>query len=140
VPDQPGAVEVECPDPGALIVRTQAVRAVNYFDERYGEFGSDLELYTRAFRASKKIEAVPSIRALCRRGDGLWSPESPAAESALNADYGIGLAAYTSKHYGWLAGFRLKTRMIFHALIHFRFGLLSQLLNGQKIDGSQRAL
>ncbi len=130
-------VDVECPDPGAVMARLHAVKGMNYFDERYGQFGSDLDFFTQAFKASKRISVLPAVRAQCRRGADLWTPSSTAAQTTLSADYAVGIAAYTSKHYGWAAGFRIRLRMIFRSLLHFQFGLLSQILNGQKIDGSQ---
>jgi len=139
VPEGDGPLEVDCPDPRAVMLKTQSVRGMNYFDERYGEFGSDVELFTQAYRASKRAVVFREITAVARSGEGLWSPTSEAERTCLTADFGNGLVAYTGKHYGWFAGFKMRLRVLFHALGGFRLGLLSQLLGGQIVDGSQRA-
>jgi|GEM_PF-244213 len=133
-------VAVECPDPAAVAARIRAIKGMNYFDERYGEFGSDLELATQAYRASKRIFLLPAITAVARRGKGPAESETEAAATCLQADYGNGVAAYVEKYYGWGAGLKIRLRMMLRALGSFRLGLLSQLLAGQKIDGSQRAV
>jgi len=131
---------VDCPDPRAVMLRTQSLRGMNYFDERYGEFGPDIELFTQVYRASKRAVVFRGITAVVHDNEGLWSPASEAERTCLAADFGNGLVAYTGKHYGWLAGFKMRLRVLLHALGEFRLGLLGQLLGGQTVDGSQRAL
>ncbi len=130
---------VEYPDSRAVLVRSQFVRGMNYFDERYGEFGSDLELFRRVRGASRHILLLPSVKVITHGDEGLWSPDS-AARTALVADYGIGIIGYSDKHFGWGAGLKVRLRMWFRALATLQLGLLTQLLGGQKIDGSQQAL
>ena len=127
---------VECADPRAVLVRRLFVKGMNYFDERYGEFGSDLELFVQVRSAGKKILVLPAARAVCRSGEDGWKPDSAAAAD-LDADYISGIIAFTSKHYGWAAGLKLRISSILRALFSFRFGVLSRLVAGQKVDGSQ---
>lgn len=140
VPEGEGPLEVDCPDPRAVMLWTQSLRGMNYFDERYGEFGPDIELFTQVYRASKRAVVFRGITAIVHGNEGLWSPASEAERTCLAADFGNGLVAYTGKHYGWLAGFKMRLRVLLHALGEFRLGLLGQLLGGQTVDGSQRAL
>jgi GT2 family glycosyltransferase len=133
-------IDFECPDPRALLVRTHAVKAMNYFDERYGEFGSDVDLYTHAYKASKRLSLVPAARVECRGTEGVWQPDDPGAKQALTADFAVGAIAYTGKHYGWWPALRLRLKMSLRALGQFQLGLLSQILNSQKVDGSQQSL
>lgn len=130
-PEGNGVAPVECPDPRMVLVRKQFVKGMNYFDEHYGEFGSDLELYTQAYRVSKRVLLAPGVRAGAPR---LTGRELPAE---LIADFGSGIITYTRKHYGWVAGLKIRLRMLLHCLVGFRLGLLSRLLSGYKIDGSQ---
>ncbi|MCP5118815.1 MAG: hypothetical protein GY953_49010, partial [bacterium] len=110
-------VEVECPDPRAVLVRTVAVKGMNYFDERYGHFGSNLELAAQALRAGKQILLVPGVKAVTRNGEGLWQPEHPAAEADLRGDFGTGVIAYAGKHFGFGASLKARLRMLAGSLI-----------------------
>ena len=126
---------VECPDLRALLVRASFVRGMNFFDSRYGEFGSDLELVTRAFRASRPILLIPAVRAVAPGG---MDPEASSGESdLLRLDHAAGLTAYAGKHFGFGAALKLRLRVLVWALVRFRLGLLFQLLSGAKVDGSQ---
>ncbi len=126
------AIAVECPHPAAVLLRTQALRGMNYFDERYGEFGSDLDFAAQARKASRRILVLPSVTVTFH--GSLTGTPLPGIHLA---DFGNGLAAYAAKHFGWAAGLRLKAGMALRALARFDLGLLSLLLSGQKIDGSQ---
>ncbi|MGH9558140.1 MAG: hypothetical protein ACRD30_02805, partial [Bryobacteraceae bacterium] len=55
----------------------------------------------------------------------------------LTADRILGASAYVGKYYGFFAGAMFRTGAIFRALGRFDFGLLSRLMSGQKLDGSQ---
>ncbi len=135
-----GKIPVECPEPAAVLVRTGFVKGMSYFDERYGEFGSDLDLFTQAHRAAKKIYVLPAVRALWRAAEGMWTPSHPPARTLVAADYGIGAVTYVGKHYGWAAGLKLRVRMLLRALGRMQLGLFVHLLSGHKIDGSQQEL
>jgi len=126
-----GELVVGCPDPRAVLVRTRFVKGMNYFDERYGEFGSDLELYTQAYRASKRVVILGGVRAVAPEAGGEPVP------TALIADYGNGIITYAEKHYGWVSGMKIRLKMLLRALFGFRLSLLVRLLSGYKVDGSQ---
>jgi GT2 family glycosyltransferase len=132
-------IRVECPDPRAVLIRARFVRGMNYFDERYGEFGSELDWITRAWKASRPVILLPAVQAVCHGGDGLWRPRDDAGWEALEADFAAGLATYARRHYGWAAALKLQIRMALRALTGLRFGLFSKVLSGGKIDGSQTA-
>ncbi len=129
---QSGEQALECLDPRAFLVRTQAVRGMNYFDERYGDFGSELDFFTQAYKASKKLLLLGSVRARIGPAAG----ERRLLGEAL-VDYANGIAAYTAKHYGWAAWLRIKLGFVFRALARFDIGLLLGVLSGRVIDGSQ---
>lgn len=131
------ALVAECPDPRAVLVRRLFIKGMNYFDEKYGQFGSNLELFVQVRRAGKKILQLKEARAICASGNDAWKPSNSAAEADFDADYASGIIAYTSKHYGWAAGLKLRILSILAALIRCRFGVLTRLVTGQKIDGSQ---
>ena len=133
-------VEVECPDPRAVLVYTKAVKGMNYFDERYGHFGSNLELAAQALRANRRILLLPGSRAVVRGDEGLWQPEGAAAEADLAGDFGTGIIAYTGKHFGWSAALKVRLKMLAKSVLKFDLGAVSRLIGGAKIDGSQQGL
>lgn len=133
-------IEVDFPDPRAVLIRTQAIRGMNYIDERYGEFGSSLEVPAQAARAGKRILLLPGVRAVTRNGEGLWRPTTAAARDDLLADFAHGIITYAGKHYGFLKGFRIRLGMLLGTLFTARLGLFGRLLGGHKIDGSQQGL
>ncbi len=122
----------ECLDPRAFLVRTQAVRGMNYFDERYGDFGSELDFFTQAYKASKKLLLLRSARAALGS-----AAEARRLRAEELVDYANGISAYTGKHYGWAAWLRVKLGFVFRALVRFDLGLLAGVLSGRIIDGSQ---
>ena len=133
-------IEVECPDPRAVLVRMRAVRGMNYFDERYGHFGSNLEFAAQALRANKRILLLPGPRVVVREDEGLWKPEGAAAEADLTGDFGTGVIGYASKHFGWSAALKVRLKMMAKSLFRFDLGVLNRLVSGAKIDGSQQGL
>jgi len=126
------SVVVEYPGREAVMVRKVFVRGMNYFDDRFGQFGADIDLAMQIRRAGKKIRLYPSIRAV-RHED----QDPLAGDRLLEADRILGAAALIGKYEGFLAGLRFRLTAILKALVGFKFGLLSALLSGQKIDGSQ---
>jgi GT2 family glycosyltransferase len=121
----------------ALMVTKYFVRGLNYLDERYGEFGADAEMCYQIRRAQRKILAAPSVRVTCVRAP---VERSTAARNLVEADRLLGLAKFFSKHYGFGAGLLFRLKAILGALFSLRFGLLSHLVTGQKIDGSQSVI
>jgi GT2 family glycosyltransferase len=140
------SVAVGYPGREALMVRKQFIRAFNWLDDRYGEFGGDLEVAFQIRRANRKALLIPAIRATLIAAEPLGF--DTAALATLSADRAHGAAVFLGKHFGWLAGFQFRLSAIFHTLGQllsfrqpgFQFRVLSALLSGQKIDGSQRSL
>ena len=110
--------------------RTFFLRALRHIDERYGNYGSAIELGAQVRRAAKKLVILPAITAIHE------SLESPMSQGALRGDRAAGTAAFLGKHHGFASSlvYRLKTALI--ALVSFRFSVLAGVVSGQKIDGT----
>ena len=120
---------VSYPRGAALMVRAFVIKSTRHIDERYGQFGSDADLAAQIGRGGRKILLVPTARVRHYGGD---------RESAmLRADFRMGCAAYLSKYHGFLPGLQARLGAILGALAGFRFGELSFLTSGQKVDGKQ---
>ncbi|MGH9673344.1 MAG: glycosyltransferase [Bryobacteraceae bacterium] len=139
-------VEAEYPSPDAVFLRRLFVKGMNYFDQRYGEFGSDLELFTQVRRAGRKALILPAVHAVSHREAS--NAMDSAARACLSADRALGSAAWTGKHFGWLAGLRLRLRIVLVAFgllfgltdFFYRFGVFSRVVKGEKVDGFQKGL
>jgi GT2 family glycosyltransferase len=118
----------------AMLARKYFIRGINYFDERYGEFGADAELSFQVKRAGRTIKVLPWIQVM-RTG----SPARPSssAENLLVADRIHGIAVYLGKHHGFFSGLTFRISEIIKALLSFRLGLFASLITDSKIDGSQ---
>ncbi len=148
--DASEAIAVDWPGPAVLLVRRAFVRGMNFFDERYGHFGSDLELCTQVRRAGRKTLLLPQCRAIWREGGGTWVPSEAAQRALLLADRASGLVTHSGKHYG--SGFGLKLRLMAWAAgqalkalvtardVSYSFAVLNNLFSGSKIDGTQQVL
>jgi glycosyltransferase involved in cell wall biosynthesis len=135
-PDLTGElVPVEYASRGALMVRKDFIRGMNYFDERYGHAWGDLELAWQIHNAQRKTVLA------ARLGAEWIAPVEPfyAGMTTLVDRYN-GAAAYLGKHVGFGAGLRFRVAAIFKGLFSFRFGLLGGIFSGQKIDGTQSSL
>jgi GT2 family glycosyltransferase len=117
--------------PGApLLVRRAFVRGMNYFDERYGDHWSDLELCWQLRNASKTIVALQNVP--IRYGE-----LPPREEDAVHrADCILGASTYIAKHFGAAAGANFRFSRTIGALATARFSVFSALLSGQKVDGT----
>ncbi|MDQ2947239.1 MAG: glycosyltransferase family 2 protein [Acidobacteriota bacterium] len=129
-----GSATVEYATFQAMLARKYFVRGINYFDEKYGEFGADAELCFQVRRASRKVVVIPELPVLRTK---LSVQRSSSAENLLEADRTHGAAVYFSKHYGFMSGLAFRIKAILKALFSLRFPLLMGLVSGQKIDGSQ---
>jgi hypothetical protein len=132
-----------------LLVRMTFLKGMRYIDERYGEFGWQLEICYQIRRAGKRILLLPGVRVL-------WRPEpdqttsSAARRALLAADHALGAALFVRKYYGWPKGVQFRVRAmlagvgdLFGAILGFHdvapaFHKARFLLGGQKLDGSQR--
>jgi GT2 family glycosyltransferase len=139
-------IEADYLKPPALMVRGNFMRGLRYIDERYGHHGWDLEICTQIRRASRKILLLPSARAVAH--SSALPAFSTGARGLLAADRALGAAVWCGKHYGWFQGFKFRLAATFLSLgrllglrdAGYQFSLLSCLLSGQKVDGSQQAL
>jgi glycosyltransferase involved in cell wall biosynthesis len=126
------SVAIENPGMDALMIRKSFVKGMNYFDERFGNFGAHLDLAMQIGNAQRKVRLFPSIRATYYDASDAMS-----GDSLFEADRSLGAAAYLGKYDGFMSGLMFRIGAIFRALGRFRFGELSALVSGQKLDGSQ---
>jgi N-acetylglucosaminyl-diphospho-decaprenol L-rhamnosyltransferase len=129
IPAEPIAV----PFPGvfALLIRKAFLKGMNFLDERYGELWADAEIAMQVKRAGRKILLLPAAKGVFHEADA--APALPA--SLLAADFEQGASTYLSKHFGGGMGRRVSAAL--GALGTFKIGLFTNLVSGQKIDGSQ---
>lgn len=134
-----GPVAVEFPMGAPLLIRRGFLTGMNYFDDRFGSFGAELELYWRLHDAGRKVVVHPDVRVEALPvQDPEWSP-------AQSADVVSGASTFLGKHQGFGAsiGFRLGALMhVLGQLVTFRspgFNMkrLGYVLGGQKMDGTQ---
>jgi len=128
-PDQP--IPVDYPGVFALLIRKPFLKGMNFLDERYGELWSDAEIAAQVKRAGRKILLLPTATGVFHDADA--APPLPA--SLLEADFEQGAATYLSKHHGGGMGRRVSASL--GALVTGKIGLFSNLVSGQKIDGTQ---
>ncbi|MBZ5608538.1 MAG: glycosyltransferase [Acidobacteriia bacterium] len=130
------AVVVEYATFQALLVRKYFVRGINFFDERYGEFGADAELCFQIRRAARKTLVLPQVTALFTP----CSPYSASSATILEADRIHGAAVYFGKHYGFVSGFVFRIKAMLKALFTLRLSLFMAVASWTKIDGSQTSI
>lgn len=123
-------ISIECGSGAAIMFRAFFLRALRHVDERYGTYGSSIEICAQMRRASKKVVILHSVTAIHE------NTPSPVPRGLLEKDRAAGTAAFLGKHYGFFSGliYRLKTALV--ALFTFRFAVLIGVLSGQKIDGT----
>ncbi len=126
------SVEVECPSLDALMIRKQFIKGMNFFDERFGQFGADADLAMQIGRAQKKVLLYSAIRATYHA-----AADPLAGDPLLAADRALGAAAFLGKYEGFFSGLSFRIGAIFRALGRFNFRELGALVSGQKLDGSQ---
>jgi len=124
-------ITVECVSGAVIMFRAFFLRALRQVDERYGTYGSSIEVCAQMRRASKKIVILRTVTAIHER------LPSPMPQSVLESDRAAGTAVFIGKHHGFIRGMihRLKTALV--ALFTFRFSILAGVLSGQKIDGAR---
>ena len=114
----------------ALMVRAFFLKAMRQIDERYGNFGSDVDLCAQVHhRANKKVRVVQSVRAI--------HESTPDSSRLFTADCTIGTAVYLAKYKGAMAGLKHRVTTALSAIVTFRWPLAKYLLSNQKIDGTQ---
>jgi N-acetylglucosaminyl-diphospho-decaprenol L-rhamnosyltransferase len=95
----------ECVLGAAIMVRASFLRSMGHIDERYGNYGSDIELCARVKSSGRTIVVLGSVTAVH------GSTGSPAPRGALKNDRTAGTAAFLGKHFTFGASllYRLKT-------------------------------
>jgi N-acetylglucosaminyl-diphospho-decaprenol L-rhamnosyltransferase len=121
---------VECVSGAAIMFRAFFLRALRHIDERYGTYGSSIEICAQMRRAAKKIVILRSVTAI---HEGL---ESPVAQGPVEGDRVAGTAAFLGKHHGFMKGLTYRLKTAIGALFTFRFSVLAAALSGQKLDGT----
>ena len=128
----------------ALMVRRPFLTGMRFLDEkRYSHFWAELELAYQAAHAGKKIEVIEAARGKLHPADS--GPDDPGSLALLSADRFHGAAAYIGKHAGFGAELLFRVRAGFYALGKsltfqqpaYHFKLLTALIGGQRIDGTQ---
>ena len=124
--DEGDEIVAECVSGAAIMVRTAFLRSMSQIDERYGNYGSALEICAKLRSSNRRIVVLSRVTA---HHDAV---ASPMPQSYLDGDRAAGTAAFIGKHYGFAAGlwYRVKTSLL--ALVTFRFAVLG----AAKIDGS----
>jgi GT2 family glycosyltransferase len=121
--------DVECASGAAIMLRHQFIRAMRHIDERYGNYGSDVDLCAQVvLRASKKVRIACNVKAL---HDVLGMEDS-----LIEADRVIGTAVFLGKYYGLAAGTKFRLVNTLKAVFSFRWGMAKHLLSNQKLDGT----
>jgi GT2 family glycosyltransferase len=126
----PHGSNAECVRGAAIMFRTYFLRALRQIDERYGNYGSIVELCAQIKKANRKLVILHEVTAEHK------ASRSPMKASALEGDRALGTAVYLGKHFGFMTGmlYRLKTGLA--ALLTFRFKVVSSVFSGVKIDGT----
>jgi len=126
-PGQSGAVPAV--SGAAVMVRRFLLNALRNIDERYGNYGSDIELSMQVRRANKKVVIVEGATAIHR-------PEPPDGRAEFVADRQLGTATFLGKYYGFPAKLKYLLGAILGAFFTLKLARLRYLASGQKIDGA----
>jgi GT2 family glycosyltransferase len=126
------SIQVLCPGREAILIRKQFIRGMNYFDSRYGDSWADTDLAMQIRHAGKKICLYPAIRATLHPGR-----DPLEGDSLAEADRILGAAAFLGKYHGFFSGLSFRILAILKALSRFDLRLVSLLVSGQKLDGTQ---
>ena len=137
---------VACASGAVLMVRKFLIQSIRHIEERYGQFGSDIELCAQIRRGGKKIMMVSAARATHHTRA---EPEEASRRAQYDTDRALGTLAFIQKYYGFTAALRIRLGLgfrylfaAFASLVRARdagycFRRLTLLLQGQKIDGTQ---
>ena len=123
-------IAAECVSGAAIMFRTFYLRALRQIDERYGVYGSAVELCAQVRRSGKKIVILSDVNAVH------YALPSPLGRADLEGDRAAGTAGFLGKHYGFMAGllYRIKTGLA--GVLTFRLKVAAGAFAGQKVDGS----
>jgi GT2 family glycosyltransferase len=130
VPPEGEDVTVECVSGAAIMFRGFYLRGLRQIDERYGTYGSIMELCQQLKKSSKKLVVLHSVTAVHE------ITPSPVRSATLAGDRAAGTAAFLGKHHGLISGILYRIKTALTALITLRFSVLTGAVSGQKIDGT----
>lgn len=125
VPQQADEIVAQCVSGAAILVRAGFLRSMGHIDERYGNYGSEIEICAAVKSSGRKLLILKDVPA--------QHDSSPSAVPAsyLEGDRIAGTAAYLGKHHGFAAGMFYRLKSSLKALVTFRFRALA----AAKIDG-----
>jgi len=118
-----------CVSGQAIMVRSFFLRALRHIDERYGDFGSALELSQQIRRAGKKILIHPEVSATL----GL-APEQLTGEE--KSDREVGTARFLGKHHGFASMLGYLLPRTIGSFLTLRFARGVRLASLKKVDGT----
>ena len=125
-----GEILAECVSGAAIMVRISFLRAMRHVDERYGNYGSEIELSSQVRRAGKKLVILGGVTAVHE------GPLSPMRKGQLAGDRADGTAGYLGKNFGFVTGMLHRLKAGLGGLLTFRLGVVAGALAGEKIDGA----
>jgi len=98
-------ITAECVSGAAIMVRATFLRSMGHIDERYGNYGSALEICAQIRSSNRKLIVLNAVTAIHN------SAPSPMPKGSLKNDRAAGTAAFIGKHFGFGAGllYRLKS-------------------------------
>jgi GT2 family glycosyltransferase len=130
-PAESGAeIAAPCVSGAALMVRSFFLRALRQIDERYGNYGSEIELCMQVRRANRKTIILREATAVHE------SLKSPMTRSSLAGDRVAGIAVYLGKHHGFVSGVLYRLQCGLSGLFTFNFKVVAGALAAVKIDGT----
>ena len=125
-----GEVTAECVSGAAIMFRSFFLRALRQIDERYGNYGSDIEMCSQVKRAGKKLVVLTDVKAVHEPS------RSPMKASVLAGDRTSGTAVFLGKHHGFAAGMLYRIKAGLGGVVTFRFAVAAGAFSGAKIDGT----
>jgi GT2 family glycosyltransferase len=124
-PAQADEMAAECVSGAAMMVRIGFLRSMGHIDERYGNYGSEIELCAQVKSSGRKLLILKNVTAQHN------PTRSAVPASYLEGDRISGTSAYLGKHHGFAAGMVYRLKQGLKALVTFRFRALA----AAKIDG-----
>jgi N-acetylglucosaminyl-diphospho-decaprenol L-rhamnosyltransferase len=127
-----GGTEIAAPciSGAAIMFRSFFLRALRQIDERYGNYGSEIELCMQVRRANRRTVIFGDVTAV---HEGL---RSPMTRSALAGDRVAGIAVFLGKHNGFMSAILYRLKCALSGLFTFNFKVAAGALAGAKIDGT----
>ena len=125
-----GEIVTECVSGAAIVFRAYFLRALRQVDERYGNYGPEIEMSQQVKKSGKKIVILSGVTALH------FAKPSPMKKGALEGDRAVGTAAFLSRNHGFLSGIFYRLKVGLGGIFTFRFGLVAGALGDVKIDGT----